>query len=359
MSDRTKWFSDKKWGVFLHYLAPLQNGENTPHNPLFTATDWNDCVADFDVEHFAKQVADIGAGYVFLTLCQCSKYVCAPNSAFDAITGYKPGEACSFRDLPMEFADALAKYDIPLMLYYTGDGPQFDEKAGPAFGTIGRGKEDVDFEFVSKWTDVLKEFAIRYGDKVKGWWVDGAFDYIGYNDDLLKLYRDAVLAGNPDAIISFNNGVVRMDFESCGIGDIVAGADRYLDKLNLADKAAREGNAKAQRAFEVSDTPPKYRYSIYDDYTAGESSYFGEVPKDRFADGCQWHILSFLGINNSMPLYGIKCGWCSPGSQYSAEWMRDYINRVNEKGGVVSVDVFVDRYGSIDKGQVEVLKNIN
>lgn len=357
--DNTQWFADSKWGIFLHYLEPMQNGERITHNPKGIKTEWNKCVADFDVEHFAKQAAEVGAGYVFLTLCQCTKYICAPNSTYDAITGYKPGEACSERDLPMELADALAKYDIPLMLYFTGDGPQHDEIAGPAFGCINSGgKDDVDFDFVSKWTDVMKEFSVRYGDKVKGWWIDGAFDYIGYNDDLLRLYHDAAKAGNPDGIISFNNGVVRMDFEKCAIAHITDSAERYLDKLTLADNAARSGDVSAQKAFEISDTPKKYRYSKYEDYTAGESSYFGEIPESAFVDGSRWHALSFLGISSSMPLWGIECGWCNPGSKYSGDWLSDYVDKVSAKGGVVSVDVFIDRYGNMDKGQLEVLRKL-
>lgn len=359
MTDRTQWFADKKWGLFIHYLEPLQNGASTPHNPRFEKTSWDECVDDFDVESFARQAADLGAGYVFITLCQCSKFVCAPNSTYDAITGYKPGEACSHRDLPMELADALAKYDIPLMLYFTGDGPQFDEISGPAFGTINSGgKVDVDRDFVVRWTAVMKEFAVRYGKKVRGWWIDGAFDYIGYNDELLELYREAALAGNEDAIVAFNNGVVRMDFSKGELADITAGAQRYLDKLNLADKAAKEGNKAAQEAFLESDTPRKYRYTKHDDYTAGESSYFGEIPEGAFVDGCRWHALSFLGINTTMPLYGIKCGWCSPGSQYDGEWISEYVDKVALKGGVVSIDVFTDRYGSIDKAQVAVLEKV-
>ncbi|MBQ8525297.1 MAG: alpha-L-fucosidase [Clostridia bacterium] len=357
--DRTLWVKNKKWGIFVHYLEGIQNGEKTPNNPKFTKTSWNECVNDFDAEHFAKQAHDIGAGYVFFTLCQCSRFLCAPNTTYDEITGYKPGEACSERDLPMELADALAKYDIPLMLYFTGDGPQFDERAGAAFNTISKTKLDVDYDFVSKWTQVMQEYSIRYGKKVKGWWIDGSFDYIGYNDELMKLYRDAALAGNDEAIISFNNGVVRMDFSQPELAQLTSGADRYLDKLNLADQAARQGNAAAQNAFKISDTPRKYRYSEHEDYTAGEASFFGEIPESRFVHGSQWHALSFLGISTNMPLWSIECGWGAPGSRYSGDYMRDYISKVSSNGGVVSVDVFTDRFGNIDKAQLEVLKQVN
>lgn len=359
MSDRTLWLKNKKWGVFVHYLEGLQNGEGTVQNPLGTKTAWNQCVNDFDTELFAQQVHSIGAGYVIFTLCQVSRFMCAPNATFDNMTGYKPGEACSERDLISELADSLAKYDISLMLYYTGDGPQKDETASKALGTIGDKKPDVDFEFVSKWADVMKDYAVKYGKKICGWWIDGCFDYIGYTDELLKLYRDAALCGNEDAVISFNNSVVKMDFSDKELADIAAPAERYLDKLVLVDKAAREGNETARKAFEISDTPKKYRYSVYEDYTAGESSFFGEIPEGRFAEGSQWHALSFLGISTSMPLWSIECGWCCPGSRYSGEWLRDYVCKVNEKGGVVSIDVFADRYGRMDKGQLEVLGKIN
>ena len=358
MTDRTLWLKDKKWGIFVHYLHSLQNGKETVQNPRGETTSWNDSVNDFDTELIARQINKIGVGYVIFTLCQQSRFMCAPNAAFDRLTGYKPGEACAQRDLIEDLADSLKKYDIPLMLYYTGDGPQKDEKAAKALDTISDTKLDVDYNFVSKWAEIMRDYAVKYGKKVSGWWIDGCFDYIGYTDELLKLYRDAAHCGNEDAIIAFNNSVVRMDFADEELAKIAAPAKRYMDKLVLVDKAAREGNEIARKAFEISDTPMKYRYSTYEDYTAGESSFFGEIPSDRFTDGSQWHALSFLGLSTSMPLWGIECGWCCPGSRYSGEWMRDYIHGVNENGGVVSVDVFVDRYGNMDKGQLEVLAKI-
>ena len=39
--------------------------------------------------------------------------------------------------------------------------------------------------------------------------------------------------------------------------------------------------------------------------------------------------------------------------------MRDYVNRVHEKGGVVAIDCCVYRDGTIDPEQLAVLKEIN
>ena len=179
MSDRTLWLKNKKWGIFVHYLEGLQNGENTVQNPLGNKTSWNQCVNDFDTELFAQQVHSVGAGYVIFTLCQLNRFMCAPNETFDRITGYAPGEACSERDLISDLANSLNKYGISLMLYYTGDGPQKDKKASEALGTISDEKPDVDFNFVSKWTEIMKYYAVKYGKKISGWWIDGCFDYIG------------------------------------------------------------------------------------------------------------------------------------------------------------------------------------
>ena len=354
--DKTQWFKDSRWGIFVHYLDTVQNGENVPNNSRFEKTSWNECVNDFDVELFARQMEEIGAGYVFLTLCQGSRFLCAPNAYFDRLTGYRPGEACSERDLPMELADALAKYRIPLMLYFTGDGPKLDETAGRAFGTIDGVNPDVKEEFVRKWAEVMKEYAVRYGKKVRGWWIDGCFDYFGYRDELLKPYRDAALAGNEDAIIAFNDGVVKIDYSVPEIAKMTAGAKRATDKRAVVDAEARKGNPAAQKALLEGDTPKKARYSRYEDYTAGESSYLKEIPEQRFADGSQWHALSFLGIGSNMPLWSVECGWACPGSRYSGPELKAYLDKVGAGGGVVSLDVFVRRDGRLDQGQLEVLK---
>lgn len=52
----------------------------------------------------------------------------APNAQYDVYTGYAPGEACATRDLVLDLYDALSPQGIKLMLYWTGDGPHFDQQ---------------------------------------------------------------------------------------------------------------------------------------------------------------------------------------------------------------------------------------
>ena len=89
---------------------------------------------------------------------------------------------------------------------------------------------------------------------------------------------------------------------------------------------------------------PISRYSIWEDYTCGESNDFTEIPHTRFVSGSQWHTLSFLGS-----------AWAAPGLRYDSATLGAYIAAVNAAGGVVSVDVQLLRNGSMNAQQVGVL----
>ena len=122
MSHKTDFMQKRGYGVFFHYLNRVQNNPEVP-NSLGLSTDWDTCVRELDVERVVDYVASTGAGWMGITVLQGTQHMIAPNAVFDRITGYKPGEACATRDLIGEFADALEKRGIALILYFTGDGP--------------------------------------------------------------------------------------------------------------------------------------------------------------------------------------------------------------------------------------------
>lgn len=300
-SPSTDWFLKAGYGVFVHYLEDLQNEPSQIHS-LGRRTDWEACVREFDVERFAGAMADAGAGYVIFTMHQRTRFLIAPNATFDRLTGYKPGEACATRDLVEDLYQALHRRNIPLMLYWTGDGPRQDAKAGPALGW----KDPVPLDYVKRWASVVQEYGERYGDKVSGWWVDGCYPFIGYDDEKLDVLARALKAGNPKRIIALNPGVE--------------------DKVRP--------------------------YSRHEDYTTGEQNQFFDQPVSRWVNGEQWHILSFLGAGDSH----IGAAWANPGVRYSKRDLVDYIFDVNRAGGVVSIDVLLYRDGGLDRSQLEVLK---
>ncbi|MBN1420862.1 MAG: discoidin domain-containing protein [Planctomycetes bacterium] len=295
-SRRTDWFRKAGYGVFVHYLSGLQNDRESIHS-LGRQTPWDECVREFDTERFAETMREVGAGYVIFTVMQIQRFMIAPNATFDRISGYRPGEACSTRDLVEDLHRSLARRKIPLMLYWTGDGPRGDPKAGPAFGC----KTPVTREFVRAWADVVREYGQRYGEKVAGWWVDGCYPFIGYDEEKLGILAEALRAGHPGRIIALNPGV--------------------------------EARVSA--------------YTRHEDYTCGEQNRFFDMPVERFIQGEQWHILSYLGS-----------GWAQPGAQYGKRELAEYVFDVNRRGGVVSIDVLLYRDGSLDRSQVEILKAV-
>jgi hypothetical protein len=298
-NPNTDWFQRAGWGVFVHYLEHLQNNP-AELNSLGKRTSWDECVREFDVERFAGQIGQTSAGYVVFTVEQITRFMIAPNATFDRLTGYKPGWACATRDLVEDLYQAFNRRGIRLMLYWTGDGPRQDERAAKALGWTE--KETVDY--VTKWASVAREYSERYGAKVAGWWVDGCYPWIGYDDAKLEIMAKALKAGNPKAIVALNPGV--------------------------------ENRVSA--------------YTKWEDYTCGEQNQFKDIPDGRWVNGEQWHILSFLGCSFQ--------GWAVPGCKYKKQELADYVRRVNERGGVVSIDVMLYRDGGLDRSQLEMLKAV-
>lgn len=308
----------KKWGIFNHYLYYSERNVTTITE---MAEEWNEQVASFDTDRLAETLHEIGCGYYIITVMQGTRFMLAPNKAFSDITGIAPGEACAKRDLIMDIALSLKKYDIDLFLYYTGDGPHFDKIAGPAMGLYEdyfagiHGK--VDKNFVENWATVLEEYAVRYGDLVKGWWVDGCYKTLGYNNELLSIYYNAMKKGNPDVLSAFNSGT--------------------------ASFVSEDG----------SDTPIKWYEN--EGFTCGEDNDFTYIFKDRFTNGAQNHLLIPFGDYRD----GNICnGWRNTGVRRSKEYVADYVRKNNEAGAVITIDIFVDCHGNFDPEQVEALRYI-
>lgn len=189
-------------GRFTHYLAGLQGcgGPNAQGSTDCGPSAWNATVTAFDPEAYASSAAATGAKYAVITMMQGSKFMLGPNMAYDTLTGYRPGEACSERDLVLEIARALRRRGLDLMLYWTGDGPHEDQQASTGLGLSGCPnppnhpdcRHDVPILFTERWGSVLEEYAIRYGSLVRGWWVDGCYRYFDYDDNKLQAYSKAI-----------------------------------------------------------------------------------------------------------------------------------------------------------------------
>lgn len=307
--SNTDWFRDRKWGVFVHYLHAAQN-----LGAIEGALPWDEHINRLDVKKIARQLHEIGAGYFCLTLQQQDRYLVVPSARHEEIMGMPRGEVTPHRDIVPELYEALAEYDIDLMLYFTGDGPFNDgplddpKHSGVKYGYTTHEKP-VTVEFVKKWASVLEEIAVRYGKMVKGWWLDGCHPCLEYDEEKWGILADAIHKGNPDAIISYNASIVE--------------------------------RVKS--------------FSPLDDYAAGERSWLDEIPSSRFIDnGKQWHIFTYLGY--SQETFHVHAGWAKPGCRFSKQYLYDFVKAATDREGVVTLDVRMDRYGNFDSEQLETLK---
>ncbi|CAG7615462.1 alpha-L-fucosidase [Paenibacillus allorhizosphaerae] len=311
------WFKEAKWGVFCHYLP--KPPKDAAAGSTLSAGQWNERVDRFDVEGLASQLDSVGAKYFYLTLGQNTGHYCAPNETYDSIVGIEPSK-CSKRDLVNDLADALAVKGIRLLVYLPSGAPDRDPIAmeklewenGYIPGTGNRhnrqrtGKRLAEFQ--RRWEAVIAEWSLRWGNKVNGWWIDGCY----FADEMYRFpdapnfesFAAAMRAGNPDSIVAFNPGVI---------------------------------------------VPVISHRTEHEDYIGGEViRSFPVGQQERWLEGRQYHILSFLGSD-----------WGQGEPSLPDEFVIGYTKHVNDSEGVVTWDVPISHDGLIEQPFMEQLKALH
>ena len=343
----TDWMYESGYGVSHHFLSNYFNLEHVYSSPeekwdRSTMT-WDEFVGQFDAEAYAKEIHDIGAKFVILTLGQNSGSYCAPNMVYDqymreaGLLGEgeaNPKTVSMENDLPMRIADALEKYDINLILYLPSNPPHsasWDETGTPngygyysdylvtkkvfdytpgTDGVPNQRSRKVLSEMVEWWSE-------HYGDKISGWWFDGCYPWgilqsqmdmsLEYN---LSTLANAAKAGNPYSIVTFNQGL--------DVG----------------------------WAFNKSNP--------YQDYTAGESQGMDTFPvKGRWAKDstdCQNFMFGPIGNRNNW-----SAGWGCSGTSRTEEFMINAVKKGAENQYAMGFDTKVNIFGHLDPDQYKQL----
>lgn len=298
----TDWFKDRRWGVFTHYLG----------KPEMSADDWNRQVDAFDVERLARALDDVGAPYYFITIGQNSGHYCAPNAAYDALTGIVPSK-CSQRDLVADLYEALHPRGIELLVYLPSGAPSMDLQACAAleweWGLEGGWPNDGPrtgkrlAAFQTRWEAICRAWSLRWGARVRGWWIDGCYfaDEMYRHPDAPNFasFAAALKAGNPESLVAFNPGVL----------------------------------------------VPVVTHSEYEDYTAGEIAEAFPTCPGRWVGDAQYHILSYLGSS-----------WCAgPEPRFPDDFVAGYTEHLALHDGVITWDVPIDASGRIPDSFVRQL----
>ena len=303
----TDWFRDLKSGVFCHFLGAAG----------LSADDWNRRVDAFDTDRLVSRLAEAGAPYFFLTIGQNSGHFCSPNTTYDSIVGIKPSK-CSRRDLIADLSASLSRRKIAFFVYLPSGAPAadpvamerlkwewgFEGKWPDAWMTTRTGKRLGEFQ--QMWESIVREWSLRWGKKVRGWWIDGCY----FPDEMYRhpeapnfqSFAAALKAGNPESLVAFNPGV----------------------------------------------TVPVISMTPFEDYTAGEISDAFPICPGRWVDGAQYHILSYLGES-----------WCKGTPRFSDEFVIGYVKDVSAKGGVITWDVPIDETGTIPEAFLTQMKRLH
>jgi hypothetical protein len=320
-AETTDWFHAARWGVMTHYLGAPPSSDGGAE---LSAEAWNAQIDAFDVAGLAEQVASTGAKYLVFTLGQNSGHYCSPNATYDRLVGIAPSK-CSRRDLVAELAAALKPKGVRLMAYLPSGAPAADpvarQKLGWRWGQPGGWQLPGEptggrlAEFQRNWEAIIREWSLRWGEAVAGWWIDGCY----FADDMYRFedepnfasFAAALRAGSPDAIVAFNPGVF----------------------------------------------VPVIAHTDQEDYTAGEVT-LDQLPSavaacpGRWVDyggaRVQFHILTYLGQS-----------WCSgERPQWPDEKIVDVTRQLAAKGGVITFDVPIAKSGRIPAAFVDQLRAV-
>jgi alpha-L-fucosidase len=291
------------WGVMVHYLADWKDRD---HNLGLNVEKWNELVDRFDVEGLATQLKSVGAGYLIFTTGQNSGYYLAPNPTYDRLTGIKPGK-CSRRDLMTDMSAALRPRGLKLIAYLPAGAPNGDRTAREALQW--QNGSHPNREFQQKWEQVIRDWSLRWGERIDGWWFDGCYwpntMYRAKSPPNFESFAAAARAGNPRSAVAFNPGVV--------------------PRL-------------------ISVTPDE-------DYTAGEINDLTTLTIRRSADGKldgrQVQVLSFLGRT-----------WGRGEPRFTTEEAVKHSRTVRAAGGAITWDVPVQLDGRISEAFLVQLRAI-
>jgi len=295
---------ETRWGVMVHSLADWK--ARKLREPM-TVEKWNDLVDHFDGDGLADQIKSVGAGYLILTIGQNSGHYCCPNPTYDRLVGIQPSK-CSRRDLIGEMAQALHQRGIKLIAYLPSDAPGGDAEARKALQHEGAGRPNREFQ--RKWEQVIRDWSLRWGTNIVGWWFDGCYwpnaMYRSERPPNFASFAAAARAGNPNSALAFNPGV----------------ADRLLS------------------------------VSPHEDYTAGEINDPDRLMirglVDGKVDGAQPHVLSFLGGR-----------WGGGSPRFTTGQVIEWTRKAVAAGTAFTWDVPVQRNGLIAQPFLDELKAVD
>lgn len=188
--SRTDWMAGK-YGLMVHYLPVTPEGIDAAVN-------------SFQLDRFVADFEATGAEWLIFTLGQNTGNYNSPNRTIEHYAGFGH---CSRRDLARELAEALHRRGKRFIAYLPCE-LHWNQTLQDGFGWQRHADATVEKTFrqelfQSRWHEVIREWALRFGEHLDGWWFDGihAIQMTAADD---ADWRAAARAGNPAAAVCFN-----------------------------------------------------------------------------------------------------------------------------------------------------------
>ena len=299
--------SDTVYGIGFHWTTwnVMPDGSSVP---------FEQAVASFDVEKFAAQAVECGAGHVLFTLNPAVHHVPCPSKAVDKIL---PGRTCK-RDLIAELAVALKAAGIKLILYYNhGTLPLQDPEWSNAMGLNDSNIMSArPAGYYDDYCAVITELGERYGEDVIAFWFDSGDCF--HQDPACPWNRmtAAAKAGNPNRLVTYNTSIEQ-----------------------------------------------RTSFTEYQDYWAGEICRLNYLPREDTTPAGD-PLYSFTSWHFDIDHYG--CGeWGLYKSNYSLPWpapcvdsVAAYLQRFTERGAAVTFNLLCYQDGKALESDLQVMRQI-
>src|SRR5262249_26027937 len=143
------------------------------------------------------------------------------------------------RDLVADMSAALHKRGLKLIVYSTSTGPLGRAAEANRAGETPRPavRDLRDKERMRNWESVLRDWSLRWGERVDGWWIDGCYTPNGTfrfpDPPNFESFAAALRAGNPNSVVTFNPGVVDRVISFTPFEDYTAGEINDLERSQI------------------------------------------------------------------------------------------------------------------------------
>jgi hypothetical protein len=304
---RAAWLAEGSYGIMVHYLISPP-GET----PEARAAEFDRIVDGFGVDGFIEQFASTGADWLIFTIGQNTGYYCSPNEWLDARL---PGHT-SKRDLPLEIATRLETLGKRFIAYLPSEVYGQTEEVHEAFAWNPADQS----EFQRRYQEFVRAYALKFGALCDGWWFDGCYTWEPFHNSLYDWpnWFAAARAGNPQAIVCFNDGAFCIN--------------KVPPVTPLEDYHAGEVHQLVGGKIKLGHDPDSPLY----------------LPDAQYIDGVQWHALVPVDstFEGGQPYH------------YSDEELVGFVKACTSVKGAVTLNLPIGPDGHVPDGSIAQMQRL-